>query len=283
MLRSESFIGFTILIALIATPLFAHDEGRLHERIAELSNQLASHPEDASLHLERGQLYYQESNWKKALQDFERASKLDPNLVITQFHRGKTLLELGSPGAAKTLLDSYLDRYPDDVFALIARARSLLQLREPRVAALDYDRAIKQSPREEYFFERAQALRTVGEIDEALKGLDTARTKLGLVPFLEVLAVDLEAERAHYDAALIRLDRLAKSSPRAEFWLLRKGEILEKAGRVNEARNVINEALTALERLPVRLRQEKATRNAEARLRAVLDRLPARAEEMTSH
>jgi predicted Zn-dependent protease len=240
-----------------------------------LSAQLLSNTSDASLYLERGKLFYEHQDWKVALRDFERAGELDPTLEIIDFHRGRTLLETGSPGPAKALLDRYLNRHPDDILALVARARALMRLREPRAAAREFDLVIGQSPKGEYFYERAQALQAAGDIDEALRGLDMARRSLGVMPHLEVLAMDLEIQRERYDAALDRLDRVLTTTPRPEFWLARKADILRQAGRFEEARTVIIDALTTIERRPLRLRQERATRELEKRLRLALERLTA--------
>ena len=58
---------------------------------------------------------------------------------------------------------------------------------------------------------------------------------LGEPVTLQLFAVDLEVQRERWDAALERIDRIAARSARQETWLLRRGEILEQAGRSEAA------------------------------------------------
>ena len=86
-------------------------------------------------------------------------------------------------------------------------------------------------------------------------------------------AVELEVEAGRYDEALRRIDRLASGSARQEPWLMRKGALLEAAGRPDEAIAVYSEALEAIETLSPRRRGTKAVQRLETEALTALERL----------
>jgi predicted negative regulator of RcsB-dependent stress response len=90
---------------------------------------------------------------------------------------------------------------------------------------------------------------------------------------LQLEAIDLELTAKRYDAALARVETIAAQSARKEAWLARRGDILEQAGRVEEARVTCEQALAAMESLPARHRKTRATTKLEAQVRAALARL----------
>ena len=106
----------------------------------------------------------------------------------------------------------------------------------------------------------------------AVDGLDEGIQELGPLVLLESRAIDLEVKRQRYDAALVRIDQVLAGVSRKEKWLARLGEILETAGRAQEARAAYKDALKAIESLPSRHRQLAASQELETYLRALLER-----------
>jgi tetratricopeptide (TPR) repeat protein len=67
---------------------------------------------------------------------------------------------------------------------------------------------------------------------------------------LQLYAIKLEIELKCYDRALIRIDQIAAVSPRKAKWLLRRGDILNMAGRYEEAQTEFMKALKEINTLP---------------------------------
>ncbi len=256
------------LCLAMRAPLLAHDEPR--ERIAHLSREIEQRPSDAELYLSRGGLHLIEKHWEAALADFDRAAQLDPTNSAIDFYRGRGYLESGSPQAARENLDRFLARHPIHVQALLARARTLRQLGEPRLAADDYTWALAQmrDPVPVLFLERADALAAVGKPDlgAAIDSLDEGIARLGSLVALQSRAIDLEVRARRYHAALGRVDQILLKSPRKERWLARRGEVLEQAGLNDEAHASYSEALAAIKRLPRRLGETPAIQQLAADL-----------------
>ena len=115
----------------------------------------------------------------------------------------------------------------------------------------------------------------VEHIDVALQGLDEGLERLGQPITLLLYAIDLELELGRHDAALARLDRIASRADRKETWLVRRGEILEQAGRPAEARAAYVAAIEAVQALPATRRGTRAVSRLQTRAEEALTRLDA--------
>jgi predicted Zn-dependent protease len=270
----------SIVIACLSVAFFmgaclevlAH--GDLHEQIRQVTEQIARDPKNAELYLKRGELHRAHQEWDQAQADYERAISLDPGLFPVDFARGRMFLEAGWPWSAKVSLDRFLRRQTNHVEALTARARALVKLQLRIDAARDYTAAIKlaSTGRPELYIERAQALAGEGEAHfaEALRGLDEGLQKMGPLVTLQLYAIDVELKRKNVDAALERLDKIAAQSPRKETWLARRGEILQQAGRKEDAEKAYRGALEAMATLPPARRSVPAMVELEKRIKAAL-------------
>jgi tetratricopeptide (TPR) repeat protein len=266
-------LGLGIALGALAPPAAAH-EG-LHEQIEAVSRQIARDPTNAALLLKRGELHRLHRDWARALADYDRAARLAPGLSEVEFARGRMLFEAGRYREARAVLDRFLAREPDQVSALLARARTLAALGDALGAAGDYTEALARMtpPEPDVYVERARTLASLGgrHAESALAGLDEGIARLGPLVTLELCAVDVELGLGRYDAALGRIDRAAAGSARKETWLARRGEILERAGRPAEARAAYAEALDAIRLLPP-YRRTRAVVALEAHVR---DRIAA--------
>jgi tetratricopeptide (TPR) repeat protein len=270
-------ISVTLLCVVASHPSFVLAHDGIHEQIAEVTRQIERDPQNAALYLKRGELHRLHRDWDKALLDYDRAARLNPQLAVVDFARGKMLYETGKHESAKLALERFLAQQPEHVEALVTRGRVLVKLNKHAEAARDFTAAIMLSsprPQPEMFIERAQTLTAAGVEfrDEALRGLDEGIEKLGPLVTLQLAALDLELAEKRYDRALARLERIAAQSPRKETWLARRGEIMEQAGRKTEAQAAYAAALAAVETLPPHRRRVKAVTELETRLRAALRR-----------
>jgi tetratricopeptide (TPR) repeat protein len=246
----------------------ARAHGPLHEQIEAVTAQIQQRP-TAELFLKRGELYRAHQDRDAALKDYQRAAELAPAMDAVLLCRGQTLYEAGKLEPAREALTQFLRRRPDHAEGYLSRARVLAALKDFPAATADYDRAIKFSaePRPEFFAERARVLVAAGDLDRALAGLDAGLKQLGTLPTFQLLAVEIELKRQRFDAALERVDAIMAQSERKETWLAQRGDILAQGGRPAEAQGAWADALAAIEKLPTRARNTRATQELEARLR----------------
>ena len=264
-------------LVLLAGPALAH--GPLHEQITNVTAELTLHPDDVALLLRRGELNRLDEQWAAALADLQLARKLAPKNPGPLLSLGRLALDQGKFAEAIPSLNGFLQSQSNHVEGHLLLARALVRTHQEPEAVTHFGRALSLStePRPEWFIERSQAQFVQGEahLTEALAGLDEGLVKLGPVPTLQLAAIDLELRRRHFDAALQRLDTILTASERKERWLLRRGEILELAGRPIEATAAYTSAREAFEALPLRLQRSLGMLDFRRQLEARLAALPA--------
>ena len=257
------------VLAVLLLPCYTSAHESLHEQIAAITAKIKREPKNASLYVQRGELYRLDRKWTRADADYAHALRLQPSLTVVHLARGSMLLESGRFVQAKLSLDRFLRHEPDHVEGLITRARVLAKMGARQNAAHDFTKALAltPAPEPELYIERA---RVITNVQEASRGLDEGIARLGPLVTLQLAAIDLELRRKNYDAALARLDLITAQSERKEAWLVRRGEILKAAGRNEEARAAFNAALVAIESLPTARRQNRATTALQLRARSAL-------------
>lgn len=257
-----------IVVTACGLPATARAHGDLDEQIDAVSHQLDQAP-SAVLYLKRAELHHEHEDFAAALADYDRAAQLDHQLDAISFGRARTLFKAGRLQLAREAIDFYLKRKPGHAEGFLLRARVLVGLKDYAAAVQDFDRnlALTPQPLPECFLERAEALVASGDKPAAVNSLDEGIDRLGNLVTLQSSAIAIELDLHRHDAALVRVDRVMADLQRKETWLARRGEILEAAGRRDEALGAYREALAALEQLSVHHRNVKPMRELEARLR----------------
>ncbi len=264
-------IAALILLLALAPLSAAHED--VEKRIADLTEALREDAGDASLYLQRAEMLRHHGRWDEAFADLERAAALEPDLPGLTLASARVADDAGHRGLALELVDRQLAEAPGDPTALRQRARLLQQLARSDEALAAWNVALQASPApqpDDYLARMEVALMppTGGDaapdarrrrVALALYGLDEGIAQLGDVPGLHFKAIELEQELGRHGAALARLDRLAAASARQDLWLVRRGDLLETAGRPAEARTVREQALSAHDRLPASHRGTRAS------------------------
>lgn len=260
-----------LLLLLAPLGLYAHPE--VEAALARLNPLIAARPLDATLYLERGQLYLRHEAWLEAEANFLRAAELQPGLTGLERARGELAFARRESAAARQHFQRELAANPADAETRILHARVLVALGNPTAAIADYDKALATLPHPtpELVLERASLGPTPAD---ALAVLDRFLAQLGPAMALELRALGLEETLGLHAAALRRVDRIAASAERREGWLKRRGDILRRAQRSVEARAAYAEAMEELNRLPLWLRQSPDAIRLAAQLQELLNPPP---------
>ena len=261
-----------LVAGLIATlPHRAGADPSLAEREALIEKALEARPEDPELHLQRALVQRARASWDAAGASYLRAAALGADRDQTAVALAQVFLEAGFPRTAEMQLQSVLERKPEDVDARITRARVLGVLGKSEAAADDFQRgvALLARPDPGLVREAMDAQLAAGRSEQALQVADAAMQKIGTVVSVQLPAIEIEQQLGRSDAALARIDALLVQAPRHETWIARRGEILERAGRVDEARATYEYALALIQERPAKRRSEKIAQ-LERRLRSKL-------------
>jgi tetratricopeptide (TPR) repeat protein len=256
-----------LLCAALASPARAH-EG-LHEQIEAVTRAIAREPRNAALYLKRGELHRLHREWKDAQSDYERARALDRELYAVDLAQGRMLFDSGRAREAAAVLQRYVRIAPRNADGHVALARALMSTGRAADAVASFERALPPRPEPELALEYVAALAAAGRRNDALRYLD------GLEPLVSYLlaAIDLEMRAGKHAAALRRIEAAeAGAAVRKDEWLERRGDLLMKMGRTNEARAAYQSALDAIARLPPERRRTRAIAAMERRLKANTER-----------
>ena len=250
--------------------------GDLHTRIAAIEQQIAADPNNADSYIRRAELHRQHRDWARAELDFARAQALDPNHPELPWMWARTKAESGKAELAVADLDRFVERFPDHPSARLTRARALVAAGRHGAAAADFAIALARmpSPEPDYFLEQRDALQRAGaSVPTQLAAIELGLRQLGSVPSLEDAALEFEVSASAFDAALGRLDRQAAASARKERWLYRRGLVLARAGRKEQAGDAFRASLAEVGKLPPRLREARASHVLVAQVREELKKL----------
>jgi predicted Zn-dependent protease len=217
-----------------------------------LDAEVARHPEDGELHLQRARAHLIAREWHAALDELDAAARHGADRDVVATTRGQVLLESGRPRAARAEFDRVLRRRPDAWGTLFERGRAWLASGSAQRAADDFGRAIAglQTPRPEQVIARRDALVSLGRRAAAVRALDEGMARIGHVPSLELAAIDLELELGRPARALARLERLLAATPQNPVWVARRAELLRRVGRGDEARSEYARARAMIEARP---------------------------------
>ena len=243
--------ALTLCLVLWAGAAFGH--AGLLDRIAALDARIAAAPDDPDLYLKRAELHRLHRDWPAAMADYDRAARLDPDLPMVAYLRGRALFEAGRPDEAIGLLDAYVTHHPDHADARIVRARCRAELgnNAGAVADLDHAIAILASPTPELFIERARLQRP----DAAIAGLDDAMKRLG--PVVTLIAASIDAHVAANDpvGALDVVDALPGMLAGTPRWQAVRGDLLALSGDPAAADAAYRRALAQIEAMPAARRR----------------------------
>jgi len=268
--------GVLFLLSILLNSLtFAH--GPIHESIKRVTKKIKKKPNDPALYIERGQYYQVDENFDLALNDYLTAKGLDPEIKMIDFHCGQLFSEHGYPTTALRFANKFLSYNSNHVAGLMLRATIFVQLGEDSLAIIDYEKGIQQTktPKPEYFVNISKAFIAADSTNfsSAIEWLEKGEEYLGFNIILKSYAYDLAKERKEYGKAVEIVDKVLPKMNRKETWLYKKGVVLELANDINNARNVYQETINHIKKLPVRLQKTKMMLELEANTRMALIRL----------
>jgi hypothetical protein len=265
-------VACCIFPLLAITPAAAH--GDLIQRIQQLDREIAAAPADPGLYLKRANLHRLHKDWAPAQADIAAARRLDPGLSETDFRAAQIAFDRRAYAAARQLLDRYLTREPQSADGRSLRASTLQALGEIDLAAKDLDLAIARMPRPspDLYLRRARLLEAMGpgQRERLLAGLEEAHARLGPVVSVIDVAVRVELARGQGQAALAWLERLPLKVQKLLRWQVRRGDALAAADRTDEARQVYQQSLQAIQAMPAKRRGRAATQGLEKHLQRQL-------------
>ncbi len=163
-------------------------EGRHSEAIDEFTNALKLDPKYAYAYYNRGNSYYELTEYDKAIADYTEAIALDPKDAAVYNNRGNLYNNLKEYNKAIVDLTKAITLDPKIAMAYYNRGISYAALKEYDKAIADYTEAIALDPKD------AKVYNNRGISYAALKEYDKA-----IADLTEAIALDPKAAKAYYN------------------------------------------------------------------------------------
>jgi len=181
--------------------------GDVDQRILEKTNQLALHPLDPQLHMERGELYLIHEEYQNALSDFSFCVDHDFKNVRVYMGMSKSYLYLDNPNDALILVEKALTLDPYQLTTLELKATILSQLGRDCDAAITMELLLTTTtnPSPILFLETSSYLESCNEPGSALKAiqvLEDGINRLGEINVLQKRLVTLYMRSKQFDEAI---------------------------------------------------------------------------------
>jgi len=148
-----------------------YKEGGWYEAIKYINNYINENPNTYEAYLVRSELYTENSNFQKALEDAEKAIKINPQEASVYNNRGSIYVQSGNDiNKALNDFNKAIELNANYISAYTNRANVYMQMEEFRKAINDCTKAIDISPNEniEPYYNRGLAYMNIGETAKAL-------------------------------------------------------------------------------------------------------------------
>ncbi len=241
---------FFCLIWPGTTLVYAH--GGYHVEVELLNERLAQNPTDPDLHYRLALAHASHDEWRLLLDSVDQLETYGGEAYPLAYLRGRAWNIAKRYDPALKELNAFIKQHPKHAHAHSERGLTFYRTHRYASAVTDFRRAIdlKAKPALEDFTALALAQHAAGQASEATATMDEGLTALGPSPALLGVAIDIETENAAWNPLLRRIDAMQSVAPAPEPWMLRRAQVLESAGRPEEARKAWQALLGHLEGLP---------------------------------
>ena len=224
-------------------------DGEFEAAATAMKDAVALRDGQANLYVMLGRKQDQAEKYREAIESFQQALKLDPQVPGAHYGLALTQVALGDFSAAQSEFEVALKLNPDDALAHYQLGRFLIQQKRPAEAAHHLQEAIRLKPDLADAYAKLGVLyRSLNKNDEAEKALRTAvrlNPKLGKAQYAlaQLLQAKGETEEAQKLFEQVREAKASSSALNQASTLNLRGVTLMKAGRLDEALGNFRNAL----------------------------------------
>lgn len=241
--------------------LYAH--GELATRIKEKTTQISKDPKNAQLFYERGYLYQQHEEYKKALKDFEKSETLGFKDKLLFYRRAETYLLIDKIEEALLAVEDYFKIDSIDIKIYKLKAQILIQDENFKEALISYRYVLKNTIdlRPEDFIEYATIILSIDATNykDAISTMDLGLEKTGEHTLtLQLKKLEYLQESGDSESALEIYNSFISKNKRKEMWYYRKAEYLATIQRNTEANIALQQAKLAIQQLNERFQNTPA-------------------------
>ena len=242
--------------------LYGH--GDLHKRIKEVSAEIKKDPDNLSLYLKRGKLYLEHEEYDNSLKDLARLRDANYEDKIWHIYAARCYNALAEYENALNSVTHYLDTDSLNVRALRLRGHIFYGYECFDMATESYEMVLRHSIKTlpENYLECASAYMISDQMDKlnsATRVLNQGINQMGNIPVLYERLVNIHLKHGDIDDAIRYQTRIVDMMNRKENALYRRAEMWMSAGDVDAAKADYMKASDAINALPQRIKNNRAT------------------------
>ena len=221
------------------TSIYSH--GNLSVKIQEKTEEIKENPRNAILYFERGYLYQQHEEFKKAIIDYLKSEKLGYTNKLILFRKAETYYKQSNYFLAIKASNLYLKKDSLDVKIHKIQAQILVGLNQFPNALNQYEKflnnAIDSRPRD--FIEYSEIYLKIdsNNYNKAITAIDYGLEKTGKNTFsLQLKKLEYLETSKQVNEAINQFNCIILTQQRKEFWYYRKAMYLYKNNKINDCK-----------------------------------------------
>lgn len=267
-----------LVVHLLFGVVFPFPHGDLDLRIAEISQQIQTHPDSLQLYMIRGELYVQHEEYTKAKTDFQTCLQSNYRNSRVLMGLSTTYLFVNSPDSSLYYVNESLLLEPDNTSALELKAKAYLQASRYCEAADAFQKILDKAdhPAPLLFIETSSAYMQCDDGENLSNSISILETGLWRLPDNRVLQNQLIMQYRHalmFDKALnLQSSIIEKSDFKVRPYLERAVTYMDM-GQYGNAKKDLQTALVEWETLPPRKKDLEAMKGLKEMINAHLSTL----------
>jgi len=253
-----------LMILSICVSEYCLAHGDISKRIKQISESITLHPDSALLYHQRGILYTQHGDFELALNDFKVCEQLNYMNSFLQLDVAKIFFYLKNFNKAILLVDEVLCIESTNIFALQLKAE-ILKAQELYVEAANYFEDVLEysnQPTPENYIQTFNTWQLSEHLEancNALSALEKGIKKLGPLYVLKKEIINYHLNNGNVVDAIKLQEQIVNSLNRKEHAYYDLALMKIDASMNKSAENDLNLALKAIEKLPPKAKNTKAT------------------------
>lgn len=264
MKKALFFLSLVVLFGASFNKILAH--GPVHEAIIQLTKEIESAPDSIFLYFERGALYKIDEDYDKAIADFEQVLSRDYSIHTAYFQLADIYFKKEYFLECKYHVDHYLTLAPNAASAYQLRGTLYKLQGEIDLAIADFQKVIALRGNRIVPGEVLQLsqLLNIHHPSRAIQILEYGLDRLPANISLESSLIDLTISIGDYEKAMNHINQILSTTPRKEFWLLKKAAVFEAMGDCEQAKTTYHHSLSEIASLKRKSKQTQFVKNIQA-------------------
>jgi tetratricopeptide (TPR) repeat protein len=203
------------------------NEGRYDEAIESYDRALEIDPQLQAVWYQRGECYRLKGDYEAAIGDFGQSLEIEPRYLQALASRGESYRAVGRYDEALADLDEAIRQDPDYGWAHASRGETHRQLEDYEQAVADFSEAISRNPDYPWALgRRGESYRMLGDFGPAIADLDRTIELWPDDPYAYASRGETHRQLGEYAAAIVDLERAIELDPDYQWAIERRDDVV---------------------------------------------------------